>query len=1176
MPPDVSRFRKDRINMDFNQHSQTNGSNNNHHNYDTNHRHGNHPNQYEKNHKQHDKNHRSRSNSSSDVNHRKRDSDSDDNQTAKKHNRSGKSLQLNGSYKDKSHNRDDKDDRNKSQKHMKNRKDDQSSESEEEKVKQSTKQRKSKTKDQSDDDSQDEHRKHPQSNKKLNHKSQKDSDDDNLKSKKLNGSLKEQKSAQKLPKATLHDKDSDDDNDKLNRSQKQKSKLKTDKHETPNHKQSTSKNRKSDSEEEEKKHLKSKKHEDAKHKSQDKTHSNKDNDHLNPSAHKSSSKMNKDKNDKDNTPQHKNNSKDNKDHTPNHSKNHISSHKKTPQNQFDKDGDGHIDFEEYQDMQKVKSTKKYQNQQYVANLYKGKRGDEEEVKEKHVLSHMNKKENDKHEKPGDKQKSTKSLDKSKDKIHDRDHSSSTKQIKEGKDKHHPTPHHKKSINNKDSDEELDFKDYAALQKKKLTKEYQNKQHINNLAKNKQDDSDNDDRKRNKSISHNDHHSKTSQHTTLNSKHNTNKSLPRQDSSSLTPMKSIMKKQSKYEKDASSKSKRKMPEKDQFAEDYSSISSKSSKSSSSKSSDSDTDRSKSKGVRFQMDNGLNNSQETTNFEQYLHSQSDEFQRQEHDKDQQILKLEEQNRVIESHIRKVETQLTTLNTVIDKIKGPKYKPKSHRYDLNPEDSQLASWVDKINVTQNIIADQKRDIERLKNSLTIVENGNSKIEMENKLKATELQIEQLDHQRRGYENTIENQNQEIYHQNLDRKKYDNMQSLKDELEMIKRKYKNLKNVVEQNTAVADEDHRKEVLRIHYLNLQLKLQLTNLKNYDPTKTQDKAQSPRTVMWGHISTLRTKYSNEYQQYEKKIGNFDKHIRQVFTQINEKDKEVRNINYENMLLLSELETLKKEVAKLPKQTINGKMALNNYMTDSTNLDVNKKVQKHLNKYNDAAANLQGGVDSRNYKQKLRDRVNMSIDPSSKNSSSIFGKDGVNTRNALHLRNSSLAMDVIPNHKVIKKENPYNLREVNKSVQHLRKSQIGANDNKMPSLFDKRNNSLAMDLTNSQKTGKKDRYDKKQSKSRSGSESSSSSESSDSSDKKSSAKRSDLESSKYSQFGTIQHQSKKVKDIEISRNQINSQKHTLNPKSQYLQNGSASNQNKNIPKKAVNKLPSIQSSYIDMD
>lgn len=49
--------------------------------------------------------------------------------------------------------------------------------------------------------------------------------------------------------------------------------------------------------------------------------------------------------------------------------------------------------------------------------------------------------------------------------------------------------------------------------------------------------------------------------------------------------------------------------------------------------------------------------------------------------------------------------------------------------------------------------------------------------------------------------------------------MQETKEEIDFIKRKYKNLKCVLEEKTAVADEEHRKEVLKIHYQNLQLKL---------------------------------------------------------------------------------------------------------------------------------------------------------------------------------------------------------------------------------------------------------------------------------------------------------------------------------------------------------------------
>lgn len=49
--------------------------------------------------------------------------------------------------------------------------------------------------------------------------------------------------------------------------------------------------------------------------------------------------------------------------------------------------------------------------------------------------------------------------------------------------------------------------------------------------------------------------------------------------------------------------------------------------------------------------------------------------------------------------------------------------------------------------------------------------------------------------------------------------MENLKRDIEFMKRRGKILKNIVEQNIAVADEEHRKEVLRIHYQNLQLKL---------------------------------------------------------------------------------------------------------------------------------------------------------------------------------------------------------------------------------------------------------------------------------------------------------------------------------------------------------------------
>lgn len=54
--------------------------------------------------------------------------------------------------------------------------------------------------------------------------------------------------------------------------------------------------------------------------------------------------------------------------------------------------------------------------------------------------------------------------------------------------------------------------------------------------------------------------------------------------------------------------------------------------------------------------------------------------------------------------------------------------------------------------IISDQKKEIERLKNSLALVEKGNSVIETENKIKATQFIIDELNHKRRGYENTLE----------------------------------------------------------------------------------------------------------------------------------------------------------------------------------------------------------------------------------------------------------------------------------------------------------------------------------------------------------------------------------------------------------------------------------------
>lgn len=68
------------------------------------------------------------------------------------------------------------------------------------------------------------------------------------------------------------------------------------------------------------------------------------------------------------------------------------------------------------------------------------------------------------------------------------------------------------------------------------------------------------------------------------------------------------------------------------------------------------------------------------------------------------------------------------------------------------RIIEWTEQINHTQVIIAGQKKELERLKNSLQIVEKGNNVVELENKVKAVAIEIEQLNHRRRGFENTSE----------------------------------------------------------------------------------------------------------------------------------------------------------------------------------------------------------------------------------------------------------------------------------------------------------------------------------------------------------------------------------------------------------------------------------------
>ena len=82
-------------------------------------------------------------------------------------------------------------------------------------------------------------------------------------------------------------------------------------------------------------------------------------------------------------------------------------------------------------------------------------------------------------------------------------------------------------------------------------------------------------------------------------------------------------------------------------------------------------------------------------------------------------------------------------------------------------------------------------------------------------------------------------------------------------------------------------------------------------------------------------------------------------QIIDKERAVRSINQENMYLNSELETLKREVAKLPKNYKDG-----HYQSDSNTNEYLKNKLKDL-KYANQPDYLTDSVNSRNLHAKLK-------------------------------------------------------------------------------------------------------------------------------------------------------------------------------------------------------------------
>lgn len=79
---------------------------------------------------------------------------------------------------------------------------------------------------------------------------------------------------------------------------------------------------------------------------------------------------------------------------------------------------------------------------------------------------------------------------------------------------------------------------------------------------------------------------------------------------------------------------------------------------------------------------------------------------------------------------------------------FKAKSHRYELNPEDQQLAgnlnTDINPIGITQQINEAQaninlyKAQIDRMKKRISMLEKSSNLVGMDNQIKAVEFEIE------------------------------------------------------------------------------------------------------------------------------------------------------------------------------------------------------------------------------------------------------------------------------------------------------------------------------------------------------------------------------------------------------------------------------------------------------
>eukprot|EP00347_Sterkiella_histriomuscorum_P021151 403335059 len=447
---------------------------------------------------------------------------------------------------------------------------------------------------------------------------------------------------------------------------------------------------------------------------------------------------------------------------------------------------------------------------------------------------------------------------------------------------------------------------------------------------------------------------------------------------------------------------------------------------------------------------------SDFNDFLNQQS------QNEKDEIVRKLEQQNEMIGGAISQIESKIEQINQKLSA--SPGHQIKSHRFELNPVDQELASWVLKVNETQIKTSQLKGQIERLKNRLSILQKGNQMTQIENDYKAMLIEIQELENKKMGLENLLFGQNRQLGLQISDINEADKMQNIKKEIQEYKQRYKQMMQGYKQT---GNDEQREVIMKAHYQMQSLKQQVQMYKLN--TTGGNSGKNSQTTTIDSPNNRFTKFTLQTQEKLTKLDQLKLENEILYKEREELQKMTKDIpKYSDQQLLSQIQSQKDidEVRRSLDPTQRGRGGLKlspNYKQldpsqrriKDNRFNVNKYKKNQLLKQNDTSyegsyedfnkRNLKMTSAGRNegnsyYKAGIMKTNVNSLRSSLQNDRTAFGQKSTNTAEQSNQHNSRVSavnksVGVLRHNSNLRSnQDPANMSQVHK-IQKLRSSKI---------------------------------------------------------------------------------------------------------------------------------------------